>query len=108
MLCQSALGQVSTWADRVGPCRPEVPGAEFGLGVRWRLVLTSGGVPERLFGIPPVVVFNPGRGGVPCCWTTQWHTAVYLADPSNVVHPCFGFQEYITFPLSSSPAGTSG
>ena len=27
MLYQSALGQVSTWADRVGPYRPEVPGA---------------------------------------------------------------------------------
>ncbi len=65
MLCQSALGQVSTWADRVGPYRPEVPGAEFGLGVRWRLALTSTGVPERPLGIPPVVVFNLGRGGVP-------------------------------------------
>ncbi len=41
MLCQSALGQVSTWADRVGQYLPEVPGAEFGLGVRWRLALTS-------------------------------------------------------------------
>ncbi len=37
MLCQSALGQVSTWAGRVGPYQPEVPGAEFGLGVREEL-----------------------------------------------------------------------
>ena len=65
MLCQSALGQVSTWADRVGPYRIQVPGAEFGLGVRWRLALTSTGVPERPLGIPPVVVFNLGGGGVP-------------------------------------------
>ena len=27
--------------------------------------LTSTGVPERPLGIPPVVVFNLGRGGVP-------------------------------------------
>ena len=46
--------------------------------------------------------------GSPCCWTAQWHTAVYRADPSHVVRPCFGFQGSITFPLSSSPAGTSG
>jgi hypothetical protein len=34
--------------------------------------------------------------------------AVCRADPSHVVRPCFGFQGSITFPLSSSPAGTSG
>jgi hypothetical protein len=42
-----------------------VPGAEFGLGVRWRLLLTSVGVPGRPLGNPPVVVFNLGCGGVP-------------------------------------------
>ena len=47
--------------NHVGPYRPQVPGAEFGLGVRWRLVLTSTGVPERPLGIPPVVGFNLGR-----------------------------------------------
>ena len=47
MLYQFALGQISTWADRVGPYRPQVPWAEFGLGVRWRLALTSTEVPER-------------------------------------------------------------
>jgi hypothetical protein len=31
--------------DRIGPYQPQVPGAEFGLGVRWRLTLTSIGVP---------------------------------------------------------------
>ena len=31
-------------------------GSEFGLGVGWRLVLTSTGVPERPLGNPPVVV----------------------------------------------------
>ncbi len=65
MLYQSALAQVSTWADRVGPYPPQVPGAEFGLGVRWRLALTSTGVPERPLGIPTVVIFNLRRGGVP-------------------------------------------
>ena len=64
MLCQSALGQLSTWADRVGPYLPQVPGAEFGLRMRWRLVLTSTGVPGSPLGIPPVVVFNLGRGVV--------------------------------------------
>ena len=30
--------------DRLGPYQPQVPGAKFGLGVRWRLVLTSIGI----------------------------------------------------------------
>ena len=42
-----------------------MPGAEFGLGVKWRLAWTSLGVPGRPLGNPPVVVFNLGRGGVP-------------------------------------------
>jgi hypothetical protein len=46
MLYQSAIGQVSMQADRVGPFQPQVPEAEFGLGVRRRLALTSG-VPEQ-------------------------------------------------------------
>jgi hypothetical protein len=46
MLYQSALGLVSMQADRVGPYQPHEPGAEFGLGMRWKLALTSG-VPER-------------------------------------------------------------
>jgi hypothetical protein len=32
--------------DRRGPYQPQVPGAEFGLGVRLRLALTSIGVPD--------------------------------------------------------------
>jgi hypothetical protein len=35
------------------------------LGVRWRLALTSVGVPGRPLGNLPVVVFNLGRGVVP-------------------------------------------
>jgi hypothetical protein len=34
--------------------------------------------------------------------------SVCRADPFHVARPCFGFQESITFPLSSSPSGTSG
>ena len=41
MFYQSALGQISMQADRARPYQPQVPGAEFGLGVRWRLALTS-------------------------------------------------------------------
>jgi len=44
--------------DSIGP-------EEFGLGVRWRLVLTSIGVPGPSLGNPPVVVFSLGLGGVP-------------------------------------------
>ena len=51
--------------DRVGPYQPQVPGAEFELGVRWRLALTSIGVPGPSLGNPPVVVFSLGLGGVP-------------------------------------------
>ena len=46
MLYQSALGQVSMQAGRARPYHPQVPGAEFGLGVRWRHALTSE-APER-------------------------------------------------------------
>ena len=53
----------------IGPYQPQVPGAEFGLGVRWRLALTSIGVPGPSLGNPPVVVFSLGLGacqrGVP-------------------------------------------
>ena len=49
MLYQSALDQVSIKADCIGPYQPQVPGVDFGLGVRWRLALTSG-VPERTRG----------------------------------------------------------
>jgi len=51
--------------DSIGPYQPQVPGEEFGLGVRWRLVLTSIGVPGPSLGNPPVVVFSLGLGGVP-------------------------------------------
>ena len=51
--------------DRIGPYQSQVSGAEFGLGVRWRLVLTSIGVPGPSLGNPPVVVFSLGLGGVP-------------------------------------------
>jgi hypothetical protein len=54
MLYKSALGYVSMQADRVGPYQPQVPGTEFGLGVRWRLALTSG-VPERPTVFPTTV-----------------------------------------------------
>jgi len=50
MLYQSALGQVSMQDDRDGPYRPQVTGAESGLGVRWRLALTSG-VPVESSGV---------------------------------------------------------
>jgi len=36
MLRESELGQVSMQAGRARPSRPQVPGAEFWLGVRWR------------------------------------------------------------------------
>ena len=49
--------------DRIGPYQPQVPGAEFGLGVRWRLALTSIGVPGLSLGTPPVVGFSLGLGG---------------------------------------------
>ena len=51
--------------DRIGPYQPQVPGAEFGLGVRWRLALPSIGVPGPSLGNPPMVVFSLGLGGVP-------------------------------------------
>ena len=71
MLYQSALAQVSTWADSghvltcIGQYRHQVPGAEFGLGVRWRRVLTSTEVQERPLGISLVVVLNLECGVVP-------------------------------------------
>ncbi len=40
-----------------------MPGAEFWLGVGWRLALTSRGVPGPSLGNPPVVVFSLGLGG---------------------------------------------
>ena len=49
----------------IGPYQPQVPGAEFGLGVRWRLALTSIRVPGPSLGNPPVVVFSLGLGVVP-------------------------------------------
>ena len=52
-------------ADRLGPYQPQVPGSEFGLGVRWRLALTSIGVPGPSLGSPPVMGFSLGLGGVP-------------------------------------------
>ena len=45
--------------------------------------------------------------GVPLPDSSVAHS-VCRADPSHVARPCFGFQGSITFPLSSSPAGTSG
>jgi hypothetical protein len=51
--------------DRIGPYQPQVQWAEFGLGVRWRLALTSIGVPGPSLGNPPVAVFSLGLGGVP-------------------------------------------
>jgi len=74
------------------------------LGVRWRLALTSTGVLGPSLGNPPVVVFSLGLGGVP----GEGPVAGQCADPSHVARPWFGFQGSITFPISSSPAGTSG
>jgi hypothetical protein len=51
--------------DSIGPYQLQVSGAEFGLGVRWRLALTSTGVPGPSLGNPPMVVFSLGLGGVP-------------------------------------------
>jgi hypothetical protein len=51
--------------DGIGPYQPQVPGAEFGSGVRWRLALTSIGVPGHSLGNPPVVGFSLGLVGVP-------------------------------------------
>jgi hypothetical protein len=66
-LYQSALGQVSMLLTALGRHGTSIrwPGAELGLGVRWRLVLTSIGVPGPSLGNPPVVVFSLGLGGVP-------------------------------------------
>jgi hypothetical protein len=49
MFYQCAFGKVSLimQADRTKPYQPQVPGAEFVLGVRYRLALTSE-VPERI------------------------------------------------------------
>ena len=80
MLCQSALGQVSTWADRVGQGRVRVRSEmEAFVDLNWG--------PQR----GPLafqVVFNLGRGGVP--WgrpvagqlsgTPPWSGGVDLAD----------------------------
>jgi hypothetical protein len=52
--------------DRVGPYQPQVPRAEFGLGVILRLAYTCIGVPGPSLGNPPVVlVFSLGLCGVP-------------------------------------------
>ena len=52
--------------DGVGPYQPQVLGAEFGLGVRWRLASTSIGVPGPSFGSPPVgLVACQGRDPLP-------------------------------------------
>ena len=52
--------------DGVGPYQPQVLGAEFGLGVRWRLASTSIGVPGPFFGSPPVgLVACQGRVPLP-------------------------------------------
>jgi hypothetical protein len=64
-LYQSALRPGQHVTDHIGPYQPQVPGAEFRLGVRWRLALTSIGVPGPSLGNPPVVVFSLGLGGVP-------------------------------------------
>ncbi len=77
--------------DRIGPYQPQVPGAEFGLGVRWRLALTSIGVPGHSLGVPrpslgnpPVVVFSLGLGGVVSPRSSSGVTAVSTsADPGT-------------------------
>ena len=58
-------GQAPYGATQISVRKGWLPGAEFGLGVKWRLAWTSLGVPGRPLGNPPVVVFNLGRGGVP-------------------------------------------
>ena len=85
--------------------------------MRWRLALTSIGVPGPSLGNPPVVVFSLGLGGVPeggpvagqlsgtlcvsqCAGLTHL-ISVCRADPSHVARPCFEFQGSITFPLSN-------
>jgi hypothetical protein len=50
--------------DSIGPYQSQVTGEEFGLGVRWRLALTSIGVPGLSLGNPQVVGFNLGFGVV--------------------------------------------
>ena len=92
--------------DRRGPYQHQVPGAEFGLGVRWRLALTSG-VPRRPLGNPPVRWRARGKSR---CRTAQWHTVVCREREAGPISRCaslFEFQGSITFPISSSPAGTS-
>jgi hypothetical protein len=51
--------------ERIGPYQPQVPRAELGLGVRWRLALTSIGVPGPSLGNSLVVGFSLGLGCVP-------------------------------------------
>jgi len=79
--------------DRVGPYQPQVPGAEFGLGVRvrWRLALTSIGVPGPSLGNPPVVVFSLGLGGVPGEGPVAGQLSGTLPrrDPSHVARPLY-------------------
>ena len=104
--------------DCLGEYQPQVTGEEFGLGVRWRLALTSIRVPGPSLGNPPVVVFSLWLGVVgpfpdssvahsvcrgqwhsPCAADpSQWHSPC-AADPSHVARPCFGFQGSTTFPL---------
>jgi hypothetical protein len=66
-------------AGRPGPYQPQVPGAEFGLGVRWRVGLTSG-VQSEPVGNPPVVVLTSGvvacRGVVPLPDSSVTHRCV--------------------------------
>ena len=68
-------------ADRVGLYQPQVQGAEFGLGVRWRLALTSIGVPGPSLG-------NPHRWWFLASGLVTCQGGVPLPD-SSVAHRCF-------------------
>jgi len=61
-LYQSALGQVSMLLTALGCTSLRCQGRS---SVRWRLGLTSIGVPGPSLGNPPVVVFSLGLGGLP-------------------------------------------
>jgi hypothetical protein len=75
-------------------------------------VLTSTGAPGRPLGNPPVVVFNIGRGGVlrgrPVAGQLSGTPLCAGLTHLTLCIRVLGSTGSITFPLSSTPAGTSG